>query len=107
MSGSQPFSVNGRAAALVECLKQDAAVLGITIARGELGETLIDAGTASPGSIQAGLRVAEICLGGLGTVDLVCDQASPRWPWTLMVRSSLPVVASARKASIYVFHGIA
>jgi methenyltetrahydromethanopterin cyclohydrolase len=93
MSGSQPLSVNGRAAALVELLKHDAPALGITISQGQLGETLIDAGTVSPGSIQAGLRVAEICLGGLGSVDLVCDSATPRWPWTLVVRSSSPVIA--------------
>jgi methenyltetrahydromethanopterin cyclohydrolase len=93
MNGSQPPSVNGRATALVERLKHEAAALGITIARGDLGETLIDAGTVSPGSIEAGLRVAEICLGGLGTVDLVCDSAASRWPWTLRVHSSLPVIA--------------
>jgi methenyltetrahydromethanopterin cyclohydrolase len=93
MSGSQPLSVNGRAAALVELLKHDAPALGIAVSQGHLGETLIDAGTASPGSIQAGLRIAEICLGGLGSVDLVCDSATARWPWTLVVRSSSPVIA--------------
>jgi len=86
-------SVNARAAALVEKIKADAAALRIRIARGELGETLIDAGSAVRGSIAAGLRMAEICMGGLGTVDLVPGAATPRWPWTVFVRSSDPVTA--------------
>lgn len=88
-----PISVNAAAARMVERLKADAAVLKITIERGSLGETLIDAGKDSPGSIAAGLRLAEICMGGLGTVELVPNAATPRWPWTLAVRSSHPVIA--------------
>ena len=52
----------------------------IGVGRGELGETVIDAGSAFLGSIAAGLRIAEICMGGLGTVDLVPSAATPRWP---------------------------
>ncbi|HLN07546.1 MAG TPA: methenyltetrahydromethanopterin cyclohydrolase [Xanthobacteraceae bacterium] len=93
MIGTPPVSVNGRAAALVGRLTHDAAELRISVAGGELGETVIDAGGRQRGSIAAGLRIAEICMGGLGQVDLVPDAASPRWPWTLVVRSSDPVVA--------------
>ena len=92
MTGT-PTSVNGRAAALVERLTADAAELRIAVARGALGETRIDAGSGQRGSVAAGLRIAEICMGGLGRVDLVPDAATPRWPWTLVVRSSDPVVA--------------
>jgi methenyltetrahydromethanopterin cyclohydrolase len=88
-----PFSVNAAAARAVEHLQADAAKLKIGIVRGSLGETLIDAGAQSPGSIAAGLRLAEICMGGLGTIDLVTTAATPRWPWTLAVRSSHPVTA--------------
>ena len=69
MSSSQTFSVNERAAELVERVKAAAAELKVAVARGELGETLIDAGSRSRGGIAAGLRLAEICMGGLGTVD--------------------------------------
>jgi len=93
MIGTPPVSVNGRAAVLVGRLTHDAAELRISVAGGELGETVIDAGGRQRGSIAAGLRIAEICMGGLGQVDLVPDAASPRWPWTLVVRSSDPVVA--------------
>lgn len=86
-------SVNARAAHLVERLKADAAELRIGVSRGDLGETIIDAGSRHLGSIAAGLRIAEICMGGLGAVDLVPGSVSPRWPWTVIVRSSNPVIA--------------
>ena len=92
MSAS-PISINAAAARLVERLKADAAQLKIAIARGSLGETLIDAGEKSAGSIAAGLRLAEICMGGLGTVGLAPSAATPRWPWTLTAQSSNPVTA--------------
>jgi len=87
------LSVNARAADLVDRLKADAATLRVGVARGALGETLIDAGGQHRGSIAAGLRVAEICMGGLGSVELVPSQATPRWPWTLVVRTADPVIA--------------
>jgi methenyltetrahydromethanopterin cyclohydrolase len=93
MTKARAISVNERAAKLVAELLADAAALKIGVARGEHGETLIDAGSKSPGGIAAGLRVAEICMGGLGAVSLVPSPATPRWPWTLVVRSSNPVIA--------------
>jgi methenyltetrahydromethanopterin cyclohydrolase len=91
---TQPVSVNARAAVLVEQMKLAAAELRISVTRGELGETLIDAGSRdTPGSIEAGLRVAAICMGGLGQVTLMSSSATPHWPWTVAVRSSQPVIA--------------
>jgi methenyltetrahydromethanopterin cyclohydrolase len=90
---ARPISVNERAAKLVAELLADAAALKIGVARGEHGETLIDAGSNSLGGIAAGLRVAEICMGGLGAVSLIPSLATPRWPWTMVVRSSNPVIA--------------
>jgi methenyltetrahydromethanopterin cyclohydrolase len=85
--------INERSAALVAQMLSDAEELRIGVSRGELGETLIDAGSEHPGGIAAGIRIAEICMGGLGQVELVPFSATPRWPWTLVVRSSNPVVA--------------
>jgi methenyltetrahydromethanopterin cyclohydrolase len=93
MTPIQPISVNKAAARLVARLIADASELRIGVTRGELGETLIDAGSKSLGSIAAGLRIAEICMGGLGNIRLVPSAAAPRWPWTLVVQSSNPVVA--------------
>src|SRR6516165_7734253 len=91
MTTGPGVSVNERSAELVTRL--DAEELRIGISRGELGETLIDAGSKKRGGIAAGLRIAEICMGGLGEVTLVPSSATPRWPWTIVVRSSNPVIA--------------
>src|SRR5271169_2555572 len=66
MNTTPAISVNERAAKLVARLVADAAELRIGVSRGDLGEMLIDAGSKRHGSIAAGLRIAEICMGGLG-----------------------------------------
>jgi len=87
------IGVNERATKLVARLVADASELKIGVSCGELGETLIDAGSKNLGSIAAGLRIAEICMGGLAAVSLVPSAATPRWPWTIVARSSNPVIA--------------
>ncbi|HZD88941.1 MAG TPA: methenyltetrahydromethanopterin cyclohydrolase, partial [Pseudolabrys sp.] len=87
------LSVNAKAAALVAALTAAAATLKIDVRQGARGETLIDAGSKVPGSVAAGLRVAEICMGGLGTLQLSASATTPRWPWTLLVHSAHPVIA--------------
>jgi methenyltetrahydromethanopterin cyclohydrolase len=87
------LSVNKRAADLVGALVADAASLRLDVARGPLGERLIDAGSRCAGSIAAGLRIAEICMGGLGQVTLTPAATIPNWPWTIATRSSHPVIA--------------
>jgi len=86
-------SVNGRAAVLVERLVADADELKVGVTRGPLGELLVDAGARHLGSIAAGLRIAEICMGGLGSVELELSAITPSWPWALISRSSNPVIA--------------
>ena len=87
------ISVNRRAWRLVEALHADAEALRLGISTGEHGETLIDAGATQQGGIAAGLRLAEICMGGLGTAQLLADAAIPHWPWSVSIASSHPVVA--------------
>ena len=93
MSDVETLSVNRRAAGLTAALSRDAAILNLGVSRGSLGETLIDAGAKQRGGVEAGLRIAEICMGGLGAVRLVPDNATPRWPWTIAVASPQPVIA--------------
>ncbi len=93
MSQASSVSLNIRAAALVQRLLADAAQLGVGVDRGRSGETLIDAGSRAPGGIAAGLCIATICTGGLAQVDLLVSHAVAKWPWTIAVRSSLPVLA--------------
>ena len=102
------ISVNRRAADLAMALIGDDVALRIGVTRGSAGETLIDAGAAQRGGVEAGLRIAEICLGGLGSVRLVSDNAVPRWPWTLNVSSSQPVIAclGSQYAGWSLSHGV-
>src|SRR5262249_4406019 len=43
--------------------------------------------------IEAGLRIAEATMGGLGSISAVIDRTLEKWPFTLEVRSSQPVLA--------------
>jgi methenyltetrahydromethanopterin cyclohydrolase len=91
--GQQSLGLNERAYRLVEALCADAAALRVGVSRGEAGEWLVDAGANHQGGITAGLRLAAICLGGLGEVRLATDPALPRWPWTVSVSTSNPIAA--------------
>lgn len=86
-------SVSQGAAPLVAHLIEDAAALRLRIDRRPEGYTLVDAGMACLGGLEAGLRIAEICLGGLGRVSLAPSPGIARWPWSLNVHSSDPVLA--------------
>jgi methenyltetrahydromethanopterin cyclohydrolase len=86
-------SVNALAAPLVDALVRDAARLRIGLQRLENGSTVVDAGIAHLGGLEAGLRVAAICLGGLGSVALHAAGMFPRWPWHVEVRTEDPVLA--------------
>ena len=67
--GERP-SINRRAYPLVEALVSDAASLRLEVSRSAAGALVVDTGIACRGSFEAGRRIAEICLGGLGTVTL-------------------------------------
>lgn len=93
ISDKPRVSVNLRAQKLVDALCRDAAELRVGVGGGSAGELLIDAGAKHPGGIAAGLRVAAICMGGLGDIRLTCEATLPRWPWTIRVVTSNPVIA--------------
>ena len=87
------YSVNAAAMQLLEQLRAEARRLRIDERRLSNGCSVIDAGIDARGGIVAGLRIAEICMGGLGEVGLVSDHSTPAWPWRLNVRSCDPVLA--------------
>ncbi|MCW2241318.1 methenyltetrahydromethanopterin cyclohydrolase [Azospirillum canadense] len=77
---------------LVERLVADAAVLRLGIQR--VGEAcVIDAGIRHPGGLEAGRRIAELCMGGLGRVALGPVPGVPAWPFGVTVHSAQPVLA--------------
>src|SRR5260370_35502810 len=91
MRGGVSVNMGGRD--LVERVVGDAEGLKIGATRGSSGEQLIDAGSRFQGGIAAGLRIAEICMGGLGHVALMPAAVTPNWPWTVATRSAHPVIA--------------
>jgi methenyltetrahydromethanopterin cyclohydrolase len=91
MSAASQPSVNEASAPLVATLLRDARMLRLGVSRDVSGAVLVDAGIAAPGGIEAGRRIAEICLGGLGRVSLVPSDGA--WPWLVSVHTAAPVLA--------------
>jgi methenyltetrahydromethanopterin cyclohydrolase len=85
--------LNDNAQRIVDGMIRDAERLRISAFKGSLGETLIDAGAKALGGMEAGQRMAECAMGGLGAIALVMDRASVMWPFSVEVRSSQPVLA--------------
>jgi methenyltetrahydromethanopterin cyclohydrolase len=71
--------LNERAHRLVAHLVQQAQELRVVASRTSGGAQLIDCGIAAPGGLEAGLRLAEICLAGLGRVTVDSGPAEV-WP---------------------------
>ena len=93
MSAVNGLSVNRGVEPLVRTMRERATALRVAVSTGLAGETVIDAGADVPGSLEAGRLMTEICLGGLGTVEIGSSPYLSRWPFTLTARSSNPVVA--------------
>ena len=63
-------NINAASQPLVDALIADASALNLGISQHVSGVTVIDAGISSAGSLEAGRRIAEICMGGLGEVQI-------------------------------------
>ncbi|MDT7838280.1 methenyltetrahydromethanopterin cyclohydrolase [Aquabacterium sp. OR-4] len=85
-------SVNALARPALARLLDQADALRVQVAPGPSGVCLVDAGIACRGSVEAGLLIAEICLGGLGQVRLRAD-GHAAWPGWVEVNSAQPVLA--------------
>ncbi|TIM45505.1 MAG: methenyltetrahydromethanopterin cyclohydrolase [Mesorhizobium sp.] len=85
--------LNDNAQRIIDGMIGYAERLRIGVSTGPLGECLIDAGAKAAGGVEAGLRMAEAAMGGLGSISVCMDRASPKWPFTIEVRSSQPVLA--------------
>lgn len=69
--------LNLRAQSLCVPLLADSEALGVVSHDAGLHVPLVDCGVEAPGSLEAGLRVAEICLAGLGRVTLQSNPFAP------------------------------
>lgn len=85
-------SVNKLTQPLVTHLKANADKLRVAVQTLENGCTVIDAGINVPGGLEAGRLIAEICLGGMGTVTLGHSPYTANWPLTVNVHTGNPVL---------------
>ena len=87
------YSINKNANRLVDSLIKNQEKLNLLIKRGPLGCKIVDAGIKTVGSIEAGLQISEICLGGLGKVNLIPSEKYKNSSYFLSVFASKPVLA--------------
>ena len=83
--------MNRGVAPLVALLLQQRDELRLAVRRHDSGATLVDAGIAAVGGIEAGRRIAEICMGGLGQVRVGVGTGA--WPVHISVTAANPVIA--------------
>jgi methenyltetrahydromethanopterin cyclohydrolase len=83
-------SVSAWTVPLVGMLLRDADALRLGVTRESC--TIIDAGIKVVGGLEAGRRIAEICMGGQGVVNLQ-HASQGAWPIEVVVHSANPVLA--------------
>ncbi|MEM2913939.1 MAG: methenyltetrahydromethanopterin cyclohydrolase [Candidatus Bathyarchaeia archaeon] len=64
------FSINRRAVKLAKELCEKSDEYGVAVTENKLGTCIIDAGLKAKGGFLAGRKITEICLGGLGEVNV-------------------------------------
>ena len=93
LSANNPVSINQLArvkvAELIDCASQ----LRLHITRHTSGATIIDAGIDATGGLEAGRLIADICMGGLGNVQIEQNNQFAHWPLSVQVTSQNPVLA--------------
>ncbi len=85
-------SVNKLTQPLVQQLIDNAAKLRVGVEVLENGCTVIDAGINHLGGLEAGRIIAEICLGGMGTVTISHSPYTTNWPLSVNVHTGNPVL---------------
>lgn len=86
-------SVNAACQPLVDALINDAQALQLAITTLGNGTRIVDAGINARGGLEAGRRIGEICMGGLGTVTMGSQSGFANWPWSVNVHAKTPVLS--------------
>jgi methenyltetrahydromethanopterin cyclohydrolase len=86
-------SVSKRAAKIVENIAANADALRVHVSTGPAGERLIDLGGAAPGCLEAGRLLGEVCMGGMGTVQITTASGLSNWPLGVVVHATNPVIS--------------
>jgi methenyltetrahydromethanopterin cyclohydrolase len=86
-------SLNSQAAVLCDALLGDQRRLRIASQNTASGTRLVDCGISVPGGLEAGRRLAEICLSGLGSVRFVPSSLDNTPGLAVLVTTDHPVAA--------------
>ena len=86
-------SVGRLAQPLVANLLRKSGALRLGVERTAAGATIVDGGIRSAAGLEAGRRIAEICMGGLGNVTLGPGSPFRDWPFRVSVSAADPVLA--------------
>ncbi len=92
MNALQP-SINKLSQPLLVGLIAQADALNIGVLQHVTGAMIVDAGIEHAGSAEAGRRIAEICMGGLGDVSLKTSTTFKNYPTIIDASSQSPVLA--------------
>lgn len=87
------YSFNKETEILVDKLLSNKFKYGIEVSSGPLDCLIIDAGIRAKGSLAAGILISEICLGGLGKVEIIPNSLCLNSKWNINVNSSHPHLA--------------
>jgi methenyltetrahydromethanopterin cyclohydrolase len=87
---SEVTSLNARATALVREMADRAGELQIQISSADCGATLLDCGISVPGSRDAAILLARVCLVDLATIAI--DDSAKPWP-SVRIETHAPVQA--------------
>ena len=93
MQPTNTISINQLSQPLVEALIKDAAALNLGIIQHASGAIIVDAGIEATAGLEAGRRIAEICMGGLGQVTFTQQLPFKHWPTGVQVSAKNPVLA--------------
>lgn len=79
------LAMNARALAIADALAEEAALLRVAVHTLAGGARVIDAGVDVPGGLDAGLALAEMCMGGVGNAAYTPVQVGARsWPGVIV-----------------------
>ena len=87
------LSVNANACRIVHRIVAQADALRGKVSFGEGGERRIDCGAEVVGSLELGRLLGEICMGGLGTVQISGTSPIDKWPLSVVVHATDPVIS--------------
>jgi methenyltetrahydromethanopterin cyclohydrolase len=86
-------TLNERAHELANAMAADTDRLGIAVSTLECGTRIIDCGVKAPGSVEAGCKLAHICMSGIGLVFLKPAEAGQPTAQEVHVSTRSPVAA--------------